>query len=90
LKLYNRIIGIKTAWYWHKKRHEDQCDGRPENKPTQSHPLVFNKGSTNICWRKGGFFKTCLKNWIFIFRRLKLDFLTPTLYKSQSKTDERS
>jgi hypothetical protein len=45
-------IAIKTAWYWHKNRHEDQWNKieDPGMKPHSYNQLVFDKGasSTNV------------------------------------------
>jgi hypothetical protein len=41
---------IKTAWYWHQNRHEDQWIRikDPDMKPHNYNQLVFDKGAKNI------------------------------------------
>jgi hypothetical protein len=78
LKLYNRALAIKTAWYWHKNRHEDEWNKieEPDMNALSYVHLIFYKGAKHLCVfvSEDNLFNKCYwENWISACRKLKLD-----------------
>jgi hypothetical protein len=71
-----RAIAIKTVWYCHKNRYENQwnrIEDTEMNPHIYTHP-IFDKGTINVQWRTDSLFNKCFwEKWLSACRKLKLD-----------------
>ena len=81
LKLYYRVIVIKTSCYWYRDRQEDQWNRieDPEMNPYTYGLLLFDKGAKIIQWNKDSTFnKWCWFTWLLACRKMQISpFLSP-------------
>ena len=87
-RIYYKVIVIKIAWFWNKKINIDQRNKMesPEISRCTYRHLIFDKGETNIQWRKDCFFnKRYWGNLTATCKRMKLEHFQTANTKINSK-----
>jgi hypothetical protein len=85
-KLYYRATTVKTAWFWHKNRQEDQWI-RIEDPDINLciYSQLMYKGAQNMMQKRQPLRQMLLGNWISTHRKLKPDPCLSSCTKINSK-----
>jgi hypothetical protein len=96
-KLYYKAIAIKTAWYWHKNRHEDQWN-RHEDQWNRTEDLdmnlyhythlIFDKGTKNMLKKRQSLQQMLLGKVVSCLQKTETRSMSIILYKDQLKMDQ--
>ena len=92
-KLQSSRYWHKVSRYWHirvlaqrQKYRLVEQNIKPRDKPTHYGHLIFDKGGTDIQWRKDSPFKTCCwEKWSTMCKRMKLEQFLTLYIKINSK-----
>jgi hypothetical protein len=71
-QFYYRTIALKTAWYWHKNRHEGHWNRieDPDMNPHNYSHLIFDKDAKSMRWGNDSIFnKCCWEKWLSITKK---------------------
>jgi 3'-phosphoadenosine 5'-phosphosulfate sulfotransferase len=90
-KFYYKAIAIKTAWYWHKNRYENQWNKIEDlNMSTHSYAyLILDKGAKKHMMEIKETLRQMLLGKVAIcLQKIEIRCMPITLYYSQLKVDQ--